>query len=41
MLVNPRHLGTAFGLMEVLQNLALGVLPLIIGQLRETKETDL
>lgn len=31
MIVNPKLLGTAFGLMEMMQNLALGAFPLIIG----------
>lgn len=38
MLVPPKLLGTAFGIMEMLQNLALGVFPLIGGALRETEE---
>jgi len=36
MIVNPKLLGTAFGLMEMLQNLALGLFPIIIGTIRET-----
>jgi hypothetical protein len=35
MIVNPKLLGTAFGLMEMLQNLALGIFPLVIGEIRE------
>ena len=35
MIINHKLLGTAFGLMEMLQNLALGVFPLIIGAIRE------
>lgn len=35
MIVNPNLLGTAFGLMEMLQNLALGLFPIIIGEIRE------
>lgn len=34
MLVSPKLLGTGFGLMEMLQNLALGVFPLIGGAIR-------
>lgn len=34
MIVNPKILGTAFGLMEMMQNLALGVFPLLIGEIR-------
>ncbi len=41
MIVNPKLLGTAFGLMEMLQNLALGVFPLIIGAIRETTDNHL
>jgi MFS family permease len=36
MIVNPKLLGTAFGLMEMMQNLALGIFPLLIGEIRET-----
>lgn len=39
MLISPRLLGTGFGIMEMLQNLALGVFPLLAGYLRETKDT--
>lgn len=35
MIVNAKLLGTAFGLMEMLQNLALGLFPIIIGAIRE------
>ena len=35
MIVTPKLLGTAFGLMEMLQNLALGIFPLIIGAIRQ------
>lgn len=35
MIVDPKLLGTAFGLMEMMQNLALGVFPLITGAIRE------
>ncbi len=41
MIVNPKLLGTAFGLMEMLQNLALGFFPLIIGAIRERVSFDL
>ena len=34
MLVPAKQLGTGFGIMEMLQNLALGVFPLISGFLR-------
>lgn len=34
MLVPPKLLGTGFGMMEMLQNLALGVFPLVGGALR-------
>jgi MFS family permease len=37
MLVNPKLLGTGFGIMEMLQNFALGVFPLLAGALRESK----
>lgn len=37
MLISPKLLGTGFGLMEMLQNLALGVFPLVGGALRETQ----
>ena len=40
MLVPPKLLGTGFGIMEMLQNLALGVFPLIGGALRETQEVE-
>jgi MFS family permease len=40
MIVNPRLLGTAFGLMEVMQNIAIGVFPLIIGELRHNEELN-
>ena len=36
MLVPPKLMGTGFGIMEMLQNLALGVFPLLGGMLRET-----
>jgi MFS family permease len=36
MLISPKLLGTGFGLMEMLQNLALGVFPLLGGALRDT-----
>lgn len=39
MLISPKLLGTGFGIMEMVQNLALGVFPLIAGALRETKPT--
>lgn len=35
MIVNPKLLGTAFGLMEMMQNLALGLFPIFIGMIRE------
>jgi len=35
MIVNPKLLGTAFGLMEMLQNLFLGIFPIVIGEIRE------
>lgn len=41
MIVNPKLLGTAFGLMEMLQNLALGLFPLIIGAIRQRVSQDL
>lgn len=41
MIVNPKLLGTAFGLMEMMQNLVLGVFPILIGALRETAEHEL
>jgi hypothetical protein len=41
MIVNPKLLGTAFGIMEVLMNLALGVFPLIIGEIRESVKGEL
>lgn len=34
MIVDPKLLGTAFGLMEMMQNLALGAFPLITGAIR-------
>ena len=34
MLISPKLLGTGFGLMEMLQNLALGVFPLVGGTIR-------
>jgi hypothetical protein len=34
MLVPPKLLGTGFGIMEMLQNLALGVFPIIGGALQ-------
>lgn len=34
MLISPKLLGTGFGLMEMLQNLALGIFPLIGGLIR-------
>jgi hypothetical protein len=37
MLIKPQLLGTGFGIMEMLQNLALGVFPLVGGALRETR----
>ena len=37
MLISPKLLGTGFGLMEMLQNLALGVFPLLGGVLRQTQ----
>ena len=40
MTVNPKLLGTAFGLMEVMQNLALGVFPILIGAIRQTSEDN-
>jgi len=41
MLVPPKLLGTGFGIMEMLQNLALGVFPLVSGFLRSTTENEL
>jgi hypothetical protein len=41
MLVQPKLLGTAFGIMEMLQNLALGVFPLIGGALRATLDNPI
>lgn len=38
MLVPPKLLGTGFGIMEMLQNLALGVFPLVSGFLRGTTD---
>jgi len=38
MLISPKQLGTAFGLMEMLQNLFLGVLPIVIGAIRESSD---
>jgi MFS family permease len=35
MLIKPQLLGTGFGIMEMLQNLALAVFPLVGGALRE------
>lgn len=40
MLVPAKLMGTGFGLMEMLQNLALGVFPLISGVLRESAHND-
>lgn len=40
MLVQPKLLGTGFGIMEMLQNLALGVFPLVGGALRATQEEN-
>jgi len=37
MLVQPKLLGTGFGIMEMLQNLALGIFPLVGGALRGTQ----
>lgn len=37
MLISPKLLGTGFGIMEMLQNLALGAFPLIGGALRGTE----
>ena len=34
MLISPKLLGTGFGIMEMLQNLALGIFPLLGGALR-------
>lgn len=34
MLVKPSLLGTGFGIMEMIQNLALGAFPLIAGLIR-------
>lgn len=36
MIVSPKQLGTAFGLMEMMQNLALGLFPILIGAIRES-----
>jgi MFS family permease len=36
MLVKPSLLGTGLGIMEVVQNFALGLFPLIAGSIRET-----
>jgi nitrate/nitrite transporter NarK len=36
MLISPKLLGTGFGLMEMLQNLALGVFPLVGAALQES-----
>jgi len=38
MLVPPKLMGTGFGIMEMLQNLALGAFPLLGGYLRSTEE---
>jgi nitrate/nitrite transporter NarK len=40
MLISPKLLGTGFGLMEMLQNLALGVFPLVGGALQESEESE-
>ncbi len=40
MLVPTKLLGTGFGIMEMLQNLALGVFPLVSGFLRESVDSD-
>jgi MFS family permease len=40
MLIKPQLLGTGFGIMEMLQNLALGVFPLVGGALRETSNEN-
>jgi MFS family permease len=40
MLVPPQLMGTAFGIMEMLQNLALGAFPLLGGYLRSTEENS-
>lgn len=38
MICPPELLGTGFGMMEMLQNLALGVFPLLAGFIRETQK---
>jgi hypothetical protein len=40
MLISAKQLGTAFGLMEILMNLFLGLVPLIIGAIRESVEDN-
>ena len=39
MLVDRKLLGTAFGLMEMLQNLALGTFPLIAATIRDASSS--
>lgn len=41
MIVDPKLLGTAFGIMEVFQNLAMGVFPIVIGAMREHFDNEL
>lgn len=38
MICPPELLGTGFGMMEMLQNFALGVFPLLAGAIRETQK---
>jgi MFS family permease len=40
MLISDKQLGTAFGLMEILMNLFLGLVPLIIGAIRDSVEDN-
>lgn len=37
MICPPELLGTGFGMMEMLQNLALGLFPLLAGAIRSTQ----
>ena len=41
MIVPPNLLGSGFGMMEMLQNLALAVFPLLAGVIRETQDKEL
>ncbi len=38
MICPPQLLGTGFGMMEMVQNLALGLFPLLAGIIRETQK---